>query len=122
VTTCPDNYFTQTQSGHNKCTQVCIGAYFGDNVTDSCVNFCPTPSFADPTTHLCVDTCPTGYYTQVAISNGNRTCVTQCESGQWLNPYYLSCSTNPKDCPVGTYADNSTFKCEFRCQVLGQVG
>jgi len=77
VLICPLGYFAQTLNGHNKCVDVCLGA-FGDNTTRVCVNQCPNTSIADPTTHLCVAECPQSYILQVALSNGNRTCVTQC--------------------------------------------
>lgn len=95
---------------------------FGDNVTLSCVNFCPTPSIADPTMSLCVNTCPAGYGFQIKVSDGSRVCVTTCEAGQWMNTYYMNCSKNPMDCPDGTFADNSTLKCEQRCKRAGEVG
>jgi hypothetical protein len=77
VVSCPSGYYTQTLNGHNKCVQTCSNA-FGDNVTLSCVVFCPTPSIADPTKMLCVNECSTGYYFQISIANGNRSCVTKC--------------------------------------------
>jgi len=51
---------------------------FGYNLTGAgvCVDTCPNLSIADPTTNLCVTECPLHYYLQVALSNGNRTCVT----------------------------------------------
>ena len=121
VSSCPVGYYTQTLSSHNKCVQTCTNA-FGDNVTHSCVVFCPAPSIADPSTNLCVNECPNGTYLEVAIADGNRSCVSMCEEGQWLHPYHLNCSQNPKDCPEGTYADNNTNTCEFNCTILGQVG
>lgn len=114
VSSCPAGYYTQTLSSHNKCVQTCTNA-FGDNITSSCVLFCPTPSFADPATHLCAEECTNKTYEQISIANGNRTCVTVCETGQWLHPYYLNCSKNPMDCPQGTYADNNTHTCVPSC-------
>lgn len=85
----------------------------------SCVVFCPFPSIADPTRNLCVNECPVGYYFQISLGNGNRSCVIKCETGQWLHPYYLNCSTNPLDCPSGTYAENTTQSCQYRCLTYG---
>jgi hypothetical protein len=121
VTDCPSGYFLQVISTHNKCVQTCTNS-FGDNVTRDCLLVCPSPAFADPVVHLCVQECTSSLYEQVGMTNGNRTCVSQCEAGQWLHPYYLNCSQNPMDCPSGYFADNATHKCEMRCTTLGQVG
>lgn len=74
---CPSGYFYQVVSTHNKCVQTCSQS-FGDNITRDCVLSCPSPSFADPNNQLCVEECTNGYYEQIKISNGNRTCVTGC--------------------------------------------
>jgi len=49
---------------------------FAENTTKKCVNICPNFSIADPTTHICVAVCPFGYFLQISLLNGNRTCVT----------------------------------------------
>ena len=78
VTDCPNGYFKQNIGGQNKCVQTCTNA-FGDNSTNSCVTECPFPTYADPENDLCVDTCSDDtYFMQVAVSDLNRTCVTQC--------------------------------------------
>ena len=56
---------------------------------------------------------------QVAVSNANRTCVGQCESGQWGNPFTKKCSNYTTDCPNGYYADSHVNLCMNNCTTAG---
>lgn len=71
---------------------------------------------------MCVDTCSNvTQFMQVKISNLNRTCVDECEPGQWANPFTFKCSNVTTDCPDGYFADSTTHMCEPNCTVPGQV-
>lgn len=105
-------------------------AMFGLNSTGTCVTSCPYPFFGDPATQLCQLKCPDNYFMQLSIATPiNRTCVLKCEANQWGHPINKTCEKDPKNCPIGFFADNHTNKCESRnyfikieCTVAGEVG
>lgn len=42
---------------------------------------------------------------QVRVSDLWRSCVDNCENGQYGNPFTMKCSNYTIDCPDGYYAD-----------------
>ena len=53
--------------------------------------------------------CPNGYYGKNTTTN--RTCVTNCGSGQWANLLTNLCITSTLNCPNGHYADTTSNRC-----------
>ena len=115
VTSCPNSYYKQVQSGHNKCVIQCVNA-FADLETGTCVTECPFPTYADTHSRLCVHQCTSATeFMQVAVANLNRTCVGTCETGQYGNPFTMKCSNYTTECPDGYFADSLQHMCVTNC-------
>ena len=59
-----------------------------------CKNECPDGQFARDADNLCVSNCSYGGYTNI-----------------WGDPTTKTCKTDPKDCPLGYYANDYKFMC-----------
>ena len=79
---------------------------------------CTPPLFGDQTgIRPCVSTCPSPYYSQ---NDTTRLCVTTCKPLSYATG--RSCFTDPKDCPINTYANDANTLCDACNANLGTWG
>lgn len=94
-----------------------IPSLYGDNSTNMCVSRCPALTFGDNDTRLCHPKCFFGVVfgnkTKFTYAdNSTNFCVYSCPQYSWADNYTVKCTGL---CTLGTFADDSTWKCVSMC-------
>ncbi len=90
---------------------------YGDNDTSTCVYACPSASYGDNDTRLCHDVCFFGITINnktkfTYADNSTNFCVYNCPQYSYADNYTATCTDV---CTLGTFADDSTWKCVSMC-------
>jgi hypothetical protein len=112
-------HITYADPSTMKCVFTCpaIPSLYGDNSTNTCVDRCPASSFGDNDTRLCLATCFFGLVVGgrgkfTFADNSTNFCVYACPQYSWADNYTVYCTNY---CTLGTFADDSTWKCVSMC-------
>lgn len=112
-------YFTYADPSTMKCVFICpsVPSLYGDNFTNACVDRCPANSYGDNDTRLCLDICFFGVVVAnrtkfTFADNSTNFCVFTCPQYSWADNHTKYCTDY---CTLGTFADDSTWKCVSMC-------